>query len=478
MTETHCATVFFVGDQAFKIKKPLDLGFVDFSTPEARRKACHREVELNRQFAPDVYLGVAEVNGPDGKPCEWIVTMRRMPVDRRLAALVETGEDLDEPLRAVARMLAAHHASARRSDAIDRAGSAAALRARWVDNLTAVESFCGDVVDEDAVVEIRERALRYVDGRGPLLAARVAAGRIRDGHGDLLANDIFCLPDGPRVLDCLEFDAALRAVDGIDDAACLAMDLERLGAATAAARFLDWFVEFSGRPRVPSLEHHYVAYRAVMRAKVACLRSAQGDPDSATEARLLLQLGLDHLRAGEPMLILVGGAPGVGKSTVAGGLADAWGAVLLSSDRLRKERAGLAPGQDGSAPWRAGLYAPTQTEATYDALLERAGELLARGESVVLDASWAEAATRAAVRKVASANGSRIVELRCVAPATVCATRIRQRAGTGDPSDATPEIAERLAAEFADWSEAVEVPTDQPRGSALAVALRAVGAAG
>ena len=474
MTETHCATVFFSGDRAFKVKKPLDLGFVDFSTPEARRRTCHREVELNRQFAPDVYLGVAEVSGPDGEPCEWLVVMRRMPADRRLSTLVAAGEDVGDTLRAVARMLAAHHATARRSAAIDLAGSAAALRSRWAENIAALESFAGDVIDSDVLVEIADRALGYVNGRGPLLAARVTAGRIRDGHGDLLTNDVFCLPDGPRVLDCLEFDDALRAVDGLDDAACLTMDLERLGAADAGACFMDWFVEFSGAPRVTSLEHHYVAYRAVMRAKVACLRWAQGDADSAAEATLLLQIGLAHLRTGQPTLVLMGGSPGVGKSTVAGGAADTLGAVLLRSDRLRKERAGLAVETNGSAPWRSDLYAPARTAETYHAMLARASELLSHGESVVLDASWSDAETRVQARNVAAATATSLIEIRCIAPPEVAAARIEMRAGSGDPSDATVDIAVQLAAEFTAWPEASEVSTDQPERATLAAALRSV----
>jgi aminoglycoside phosphotransferase family enzyme/predicted kinase len=458
VTETHCATVFFVGDRAYKVKKALDLGFVDFRTPESRQLACHREVELNRRFAPDVYLGVAEVRPEDGPPCDWVVMMRRMPADRRLSALVSGSEDVSDSLRSVARLLAIHHCSARRSTAIDAQGTPAALRRRWTDNLDALQEFRDSVIDPDLLDEIQDRALRYVEGRHPLLEARIAAGRIRDGHGDLLTDDIFCLPDGPRVLDCLEFDGALRAVDGLDDAACLAMDLERLGAAGLAERFLDWFSEFSGESRVDSLIHHYIAYRAVVRLKVACLRWAQGDDVSADSAQRLAELAIAHLRRAEPRLILVGGSPGTGKSTVAGGLADRFGGVLLRSDRLRKERAGLALEQHAGEPWRVGLYAPAISEATYDDMISRAVRLLGHGETVVLDASWSDIALRRRARDAAAAF-SLVSELRCCAPVEVVDDRIERRRETADPSDATPELARLMERTFEVWPEATELST-------------------
>jgi aminoglycoside phosphotransferase family enzyme/predicted kinase len=465
--QTHCAVVVLVGDRALKVKKPLDLTFVDFSDPARREAACRREVELNSRFAPGVYLGVAEVRGPDGEPCDWIVVMRRMPADRRLATLVRHGEPVEADLRALARRLAAHHADAARSARIDRAGSARALRERWRGNLEGLRPVCGDVLPGAWLDETADRALRYVEGRRPLLARRVAAGRIRDGHGDLLADDIFCLPEGPVALDCLEFDDDLRALDGVDDAACLAMDLERLGAPELGERFMAWFVEFSGQSCPPSLIHHYIAYRAVMRAKVTGIRAGQGDRQAAARARRLVRIGLRHLRAAEPVLVLVGGLPGTGKSTVAAGLADALGAVLLRSDQLRTEIADQPPagaglggaglGGAGRAEWDAGRYAPGRRERVYRELVRRAEELLGLGESVVLDATWVSAADRALARRAAERSASLLCELRCVVPAPLAAHRIVAR--RGDLSEATPQVAARMAEVFAEWPQAHRIRT-------------------
>ena len=163
------------------------------------------------------------------------------------------------------------------------------------------------------------------------------------GHGDLIADDIFGLDDGPRILDCLEFDDRLRWLDGLDDAAFLATDLERLGAPELAEQFLAAYAEYSGDPAPVSLRHHYVAYRAFVRVKVACLRAGQGDPAGGFEARHLAEVGLRHLRAGAVSLVLVGGLPGTGKSALAGAAADQRGVTLLSSDRVRKELAACPP---------------------------------------------------------------------------------------------------------------------------------------
>ncbi|MFG1755056.1 bifunctional aminoglycoside phosphotransferase/ATP-binding protein [Streptosporangium sandarakinum] len=473
--ETHSGVVILLGDRAVKLKKPVDLGFLDFTSVEARRAVCQEEVELNRRLAPDVYEGVADVVGPDGRVCEHLVVMRRMPEERRLSALVRAGEPVDDHLRRIARALAGMHGRARRDPRIDREGGVAALRSRWTASFGQVRALPEQVVGVSALDEIEQRTLRFLDGRGPLFAARVADGRIVDGHGDLLAEDVFCLDDGPRILDCLEFDERLRFLDGLDDAAFLAMDLERLGAPRAAELFLHWYTEFSGDPAPPTLWHHYVAYRAFVRVKVACLRHAQRDPGAARQARELAGLTLRHLRAGAVPLILVGGTPGTGKTTLAAAIADRLGVTLLSSDRVRKELAGVTPERSAAAPFGEGVYDREHTERVYGELLARAGRLLRNGEPVVLDASWTDAAHRAAAGAVADDASSELFALRCTAPPQVVADRLASR--TGGISDAGPEIAAELAARAAPWPGAVGIDTGVPLERSLERALAVIGPA-
>ena len=218
LAETHSAVVYFAGDYACKLKKPVQLGFLDFSTERARAQACARETELNRRFAPDVYLGVAEVRGPDGQVCDHLVLMRRMPDNRRMSTLIQAGEPASDALRQVARLLAAQHATADRSAQISHQGSRNATRQRWHDNIDQLRAAARDnLVSGIEVEEAGRLADRFLAGREELYDARIRSGFIVDGHGDLLAGDIFCLGDGPRILDCLDFDDKLRWLDGLDD---------------------------------------------------------------------------------------------------------------------------------------------------------------------------------------------------------------------------------------------------------------------
>lgn len=471
--ETHSAVVYFAGDRAFKLKKPVRLGFLDFSTRAARAAACARETELNRRFAPDVYLGVADVHAPDGQVCDHLVVMRRMPASRRLSALIRAGEPAGPVLRQVARILATQHAAADRGEQISRQGGRDAIRQRWRDNIGQLrEAAPGDLVPQAEISEAGELADRFLEGRERLFETRIRAGRVVDGHGDLLAADIFCLDDGPRILDCLDFDDKLRWLDGLDDAAFLAMDLEELGAPGLAEQFTRWYSEYSGDPAPAALRHHYVAYRAVVRAKVDCIRASQGDRAAAGEARSLLAGALRHLRAGAVTLVLVGGLPGAGKSTLAGAIADRLGFTVLSSDRIRKELTGIEPRQHAAADFGTGIYSRSWTERTYAEMVSRAVALLGLGESVVLDATWNSAGHRQAAAAAAGETAADLVELRCTVPPQAMASRMAGR--KSGVSDATPAIAGRLAAEQDPWPQAHVIDTSDEPGSARASAPDAV----
>lgn len=478
VAETHVSYVFFVGDRAYKLKKPVSFAFLDFSTREAREEACRREVELNRRLAPDVYLGVATIVGPNGAPCDHLVVMRRMPEDKRLSALVAGGVDVAGHLREISRAMAAFHARAETSDAIAAAGLRDAVAATWDENFAEMRPFVGSILPAEEFQRVEDLAHRYLAGRERLFAQRVARGGVRDGHGDLLADDIFCLDDGPRILDCIEFDDRFRWADVVADIAFLAMDLARLGRHDLADGLVRTYREFSGDPFSASLADHYVAYRAIVRSKVACLRADQGDAGAADEAVRLLRLAGERLVRGRAVMLLVGGLPGTGKSTLALGVADARGWSLIRSDEVRKDLAGIPHADRARAPYGEGIYTPAATAATYEEMLVRAARALEMGESVVLDATWSDRRLRDAATAAAVATHADLVQFRCVAPADVAVERLRVRnRAAGDVSDATPEIAREMFLRSDAWPDARRIDTTRAADYVLHDALATIDAA-
>jgi uncharacterized protein len=467
--ETHVSTLVFDGDLVHKRKKPVRFPFIDLSTPELRRDACWREVALNRRFSPDVYLGVEEIVDDDGHVVDHAVLMRRVPAARRLATLVGQHRDVSRCLRAIARAIAACHASAARSDEISSVATPAALHDLWARSLRELTPFAPHRLDPAMVSSVSDLAHRYLAGRSALLHERIARGRIVDGHGDLLADDIFCLDDGPRILDGLEFDDRLRWGDVLCDVGFLAMDLERLGRPDLALALLDWYREYSAETHPPSLEHHYVAYRALVRSKVACLR---GGADDEVEARRYLAQCQRHLLDGRVQLVVIGGLPGTGKTTLATALGDELGWAVLRSDVIRKELGGLDPMEHAPAAYGEGLYSAPMTQATYDTLISRARRLLSSGESTILDASFSRQPWRAEAATLAAEAAADLTELRCLLPANVAGIRLATRTEAGaDASDATATVAAEMALEFDDWPSAAAVDTLPPIEDVLPAVL-------
>ncbi len=469
--ETHTGVVTMIGARAYKIKKPVLTDFLDFRTVEQREWACRHEVDLNRRLAPDAYLGVAHLSDPQGGPAEPVIVMRRYPDTYRLSSMVRRGEPtelLEQQLTLVAELLADFHRRAERSADIDAGGRPSAISARWQANITELRRYTTTVLPAELISETEHLVNQFITGRSQLFADRIADQRIVDGHGDLLADDIFCQPDGPVLLDCLEFDDRLRHVDGIDDAAFLAMDLEFLGRRDLADHFLAQYRKAADDPAPPGLIRFYIAYRAGVRAKVDCIRADQGSPGADADARRHLDLAVDQLRAGTVRLILIGGGPGTGKTTLARGLGEHIGAPVISTDDVRRElqATGVIEGEPGT--FGVGLYSPEKVAVVYDAVLQRAATLLAAGHTVILDGTWREQRDRDRARELARQHAVPMVEFACTVPLKEAEQRIAGRRET--TSDATPEIAAAMAEHATGWDAAHRIDTRRPLAETVAEA--------
>ncbi|WP_063820976.1 AAA family ATPase [Parafrankia elaeagni] len=445
--ETAHSTLFFVSDRVYKMPKRAPVGRADLRRREAREAACRAEIVRNRPFAPGVYLGVADVRDDTGTPVEHMVVMRRLPGDRSLSELLARGEPVRESLRDVARSLVAFHERCETTTEIASRGRLPDVEAGWLAATDALAPFRQGMLAAGEVDDIRRLGLRYLCGREALFDGRAARGRIRDGHGNLLAEHIFCLPDGPRMLDRVPADDSRRVGDVLADAAVLAVDLELRGAPELARSFLGWFGEFAGETHPPSLAQFYLAQCAVMRAGASAVRARLGDESAAGEARRLIGLAREHLRRARVRLVLVGGAPGSLRSALAGRLAadqDGW--VLLSAAAVRRELAvdpagvvaASVPLSTTRVPTRVPTAGGTRGSGPADAvcreMLRRAREALENGDSVILEAPWSDAGRRSEAATVAADTWADLIELRCSAEGSSLAETARNgRLAAGIP---------------------------------------------
>lgn len=456
--ETHISWVFFTPERAYKILRPVEMPFFDHTDRDTRIEAATREFELNHAIAPDVYLGTADVV-EHGELVDRMVVMRRLPAGRRLSALVDDPSFRDH-LRATARAVAALHAS--RPPVHDAPGATAAvMRENWAGNFETIAPYAGTVIDPGEYDRVERLVKAYLGGRSELFDRRLADGFVRDVHGDLLADDIFCLDDGPRLIDCLAFNDEWRVIDVLSDVGFLIMDVHRLAGAEAAESLMHWYQEFGNEHHPPSLAHHYVAYRAHVRAKVACLRVGQGHEESGEVAARYHELAAHHLERARIRVIMVGGGPGVGKTTLADRLGVHFGYPVLATDEIRKDLTGTPRHEHRFAAPGEGIYDPSVSDRAYTEQRREAELLLRAGNGVVLDASWTDDRHRRAARELARECGAEVVEIECVLDPVIARERIARRLANPDnPSDATPDLVDYMADRRDAWPEAITVSTD------------------
>ena len=447
--ETHISWVFVTEHFAYKLKKAVRFDFLDFSTPTARHRACEEEVRLNRRLAPGVYLGVLPITidssgklrlGSHGTAIDWVVKMRRLPVDDCLDRLIRNHRLVERQVDEVANLLARFYWQTVplmvRSDEYRREIERHVRANRQ--ELLAEEHHLSAAM----VKRVHAAQLRFLKLQPQMLESRVCDGRIVEGHGDLRPEHV-CFTPEPVIFDCIEFNAEFRRLDVADELCFLAMECDYLGAPWIGRRILDVYFRANDDQPPDRLLAFYKAYRACVRAKVAALRAhqlhAQGRASSLEAAAEYLRLADRYVgELGPPVVLIVRGLMGTGKSTLATTLAETFGTELLSTDHIRRELFGT-PAEPQA--YGAGRYRPESRQKVYQEMFRRTAQMLDEGLSVVLDGTFLSADLRTEIAALARRRGARPLVVECRCPAETARQRIAQRADEMKTlSDARPEL--------------------------------------
>ena len=448
--ETHISYVLLTGAFAYKIKKPLDLGFLDFSSLAKRLHACCDEVQLNRRLAPDIYLDVVPITGTpaaprlngSGETFEYAVKMRQFPPDATLDRLEAAGGMTAQHIEAIAAILARFHAEGcARAGQDSPWGSPDAIWDPVAQNFVRIAAHLDDPADRAQLDALRRWSETEHTRLAPLMAARKADGFVRECHGDLHLGNLAWVDGRPLVFDCIEFNPELRWIDIQSEVAFCYMDLLQRGHADWAWLFLNTWLEQTGDYAGLALLRYYAVYRALVRAKIAAIRTAQTDGPERDAAfagmRTLLHLATTLTRSLPARLDITHGLSGSGKTTVTRKLMQAPGAIRLRSDVERKRLAGLdALARSGSGIGQQ-LYGADATQRTYAYLARLSGALLDAGWPVIVDATFIARWQRDLLRETAQSCGVEFHILDFPVPVAVLRERIAQRARTGgDASEA------------------------------------------
>lgn len=483
---THISVLFFAAERVYKVKKPVNPGFLDFSTLEKRLHFCREEVRLNSRLSPEMYLGVVPITiaddgspriGGDGEPVEYAVSMLRLPAHRMLSAMLRRAEIDNALLDRLARRLASFHASAATGPGVEEFGAPEQITRRITDVLDQTRSLA-EPHDARRAEPDREpplstillehliaRAKEFLDANRALLQQRIDDGRIREGHGDLHAGNICVLGERFLIYDCIEFSRRLRCCDAAHDIAFLAMDLDSRGFRGFSRYLTDRYAHAAhdddARPLVPFYKSHLAAVRGM----VAWMRSRDDSQDQRSAAEALRESARYYQLAAtynlRPPLVLTCGLPGTGKSFAARALAEPFEAALLRSDVVRKRLAGMEPTDRHRGGLDTGIYTPEFTDRTYEQLATQTAKRLDDGRAAVVDATFRTARWRSRFARIAERAGSPLVVVHLTCPEEVVLDRLRRRAHDREEvSDADERVYRHARKVF-------EPPTEVPAENLL-----------
>jgi aminoglycoside phosphotransferase family enzyme/predicted kinase len=453
LVETHVSWVFLAGDYAYKLKKPIDVGFLDFSTLELRRHFCHEELRLNRRFAPQLYLDVVSIGGSPAHPAigkppvlDYAVRMKRFPARQQLDRMQAEGLLTAEHVEGFATMIAHFHSHAPVVGPAHEFGAPETIIAPIKQNFVQIRPLLPAEM-QPGLDHLERWSLTACKRLRPVLQQRKAQGFIRECHGDLHLGNMVWFDEEPLLFDCIEFSENLRWIDLINDIAFLVMDLDDRGEESFGGQFLNRYLQQTGDYPGMALLNFYKVYRAMVRAKVASLRLSQEGLTAAerTEDQRLAQSYLDlaarYTATPEPLLLITHGLSGAGKTTLVRQLAPCCGAITIHSDVERKRLQSLSATADSHSALGAGIYTENATTATYRRLQDLAESLLRAGFTTIVDATFIMRQPRDAMRQLANRLRVPLVILDFPLGVKNLTQRVEGRAAqSGQISEATSEV--------------------------------------
>ena len=465
--QTQMSFVFLTDDYAYKVKKPVNLGYLDYTTLEKRHFYCQKEVELNRRLCPDVYLGVVPVTrdkehiliGGRGEVIEYAVKMRRLPQEAMLDVLLTRNQVSPEMLTAVAQKLVAFHQSAETNAHISAFGDIKTIKQNTEENFSQTEKYIGKTISQDKYQHIKYYTDSFIKENASLFRRRIKEGRIRDCHGDLHAAHI-CFTNGICIYDCIEFNDRFRYCDVASEVAFLAMDLDHYGRADLSRSFAHAYIDSSRDTDLRQLLNFYKCYRAFVRGKVEGFKLY--DPYIAPdEKRQAMEKAVGYFELAHaytrsrPVLFITTGLVGTGKTFLAEALAKRLGLAVISSDVTRKQLAGIPVTEHRFNELNTGIYSAEFSRKTYDRMFSAARDILNDGGSVILDASFIKAEERLKARQLAKKMGADFFIIECTLDEESIKKRLAQRLEVGSASDGRWEIYQPQKKQF---QPVVEVP--------------------
>jgi len=449
--ETHISKVFLTGDYVYKIKKPVNLEFLDFTTLEKRRYYCRQEVILNRRLTHNVYLDVVAISFKNEKyylsdsnnPVEYAVKMRQLPDNRSMVHLLKKAKIDRNDIEDLALILSNFYSQGPSVEHIHSSGAWKNIQENCEENFKQTMVFAGEILDKRIFQIIQSATLSFLRRRKELFDNRSESGKIRDCHGDLRTGHIYFADDGIQIIDCIEFNDRFRYHDIASDMAFLAMDLDYEGFPQIDSLFLNAYVKYSNDQDVFVLIDFYKCYRAFVRCKVNCMRLQEGGLTEQIKRKLLketmkyLDLAYQYaVKFTRPTLWVVCGMPGSGKSTISRELSRMFGIKTLNSDVIRKELFGMKPVDPSDMPFEEGIYSKGASGLTYGKLLLLAQEEIEKGKSVILDATYGNKHHRDEVLRMARDKDSNIIFVECVLKEKLLKERLSNRKTNFSVSDA------------------------------------------